>query len=226
MKWTLISLAALALGMTVLALVALGASEPEPPMTREARLAEQLHSERRHHARERQRLTRKVRAARADLGELARGLGRAPRLSWGRYPATWPREARLARQLRRERSRHRDLRFWLASNLSANSHLLALVRNPTPAGNRELAAQYFGWEYPCAAEIIAGESGWDHLVWNRQGSGAYGLGQARPRSKMLAYGADAYTNPLTQLRWFRGYAEGRYGSVCGAAAHWNAVVSW
>jgi hypothetical protein len=133
---------------------------------------------------------------------------------------------RLRAQLGRERNRHR---VQLRALWSENHRLHVIARDilaPTIAGNRRLAQRFFGDEFPCADEIITGESNYDHLVWNRQGSGAYGLGQARPRSKMLAYGADAYTNPLTQLRWFRGYAEARYGSVCGAAAHWTATVSW
>jgi hypothetical protein len=98
----------------------------------------------------------------------------------------------------------------------------------TPEANKALARMFFGSEYPCAAEIIEGETAgtWDEQIWNYEGSGAYGLGQARPRDKMLAYGADAYTNPLTQMEWFEGYAEARYGGVCEASAHWTAVVSW
>ena len=40
------------------------------------------------------------------------------------------------------------------------------MRYPTPAGNRRLARAYFGDEYPCAAEIISGETGgtWRHDV--------------------------------------------------------------
>lgn len=136
--------------------------------------------------------------------------------------------ARLRAQLARERDRHRVQLRALWSENRRLSAIAADVINPSPAGNRRLARAYFGDEYPCAAEIIDGETAgtWDHTIWNRQGSGAYGLGQARPRSKMLAYGADAYTNPLTQLEWFRGYARARYGSVCGAAAHWTPAVSW
>lgn len=200
------------------------ASEPVP---REVALAGQLKRERRDWRRSERRLVHRVRAARRDLGdELAEPLGTVPRFPWPRIPKAWPRDQRLAAQLRAERAERGDRFFWLAGNLRANSHLLSLVRHPTPAGNRELASAYFGWEYPCAAEIIDGESGWQHLVWNHQGSGAYGLGQARPRSKMLAYGSDAYVNPLTQLRWFRGYAVARYGSVCDAAAHWTPGGSW
>lgn len=111
-----------------------------------------------------------------------------------------------------------------------------LAADPTPANNRRLAELFFGYEFPCAAQIIEGETGgtWRHDVAYgfRYGAGwiysghAYGLGQARPGTKMLAYGADAASNPLTQLRWFRAYAQARYGSVCAAAAHWTPRRSW
>jgi hypothetical protein len=53
-------------------------------------------------------------------------------------------------------------------------------------------------------------------------SGAYGLPQALPGSKMASAGRDWATNPYTQIRWMRGYVNGRYGSCAGAMAHENA----
>jgi hypothetical protein len=119
---------------------------------------------------------------------------------------------------------------WRATHPAAerDHELERLAAIGAPWSNRALARLFFGESYWCAAEIIEGETAgtWDHTIWNYAGSGAYGLGQALPRSKMLAYGADAYTNPLTQLVWFEAYAQARYGSVCGASAHWNPVGSW
>ena len=43
------------------------------------------------------------------------------------------------------------------------------------------------------------ESGWQ-MVWNYQGSGAYGIAQALPASKMASAGADYMTDPATQIR--------------------------
>lgn len=62
------------------------------------------------------------------------------------------------------------------------------------------------------------ESGWR---WNAQNpsSGAYGIPQSLPASKMAAAGADWRTNPATQIRWGLGYIRGRYGSPAGAEAH-------
>ena len=73
------------------------------------------------------------------------------------------------------------------------------------------------------AELIRRESNWQVTVSNSQGSGAYGLPQALPGSKMASHGADWETNPVTQLRWMYDYVQGRYqGSFANAIAHHNA----
>lgn len=72
------------------------------------------------------------------------------------------------------------------------------------------------------AELIRRESNWQVTVSNSQGSGAYGLPQALPGSKMASHGADWKTNPVTQLRWMYDYVQGRYGSFAGAINHHNA----
>lgn len=74
--------------------------------------------------------------------------------------------------------------------------------------------------------IIGRESGWGVTKWNYAGSGAYGLGQALPASKMAPYGADYMTNPVTQLKWASAYAKSRYGSWAGAYSHWVTRHSW
>lgn len=72
--------------------------------------------------------------------------------------------------------------------------------------------------------IISKESGWRPGAANSY-SGAYGLCQSLPASKMASAGADYLTNPVTQLRWCSGYAEGRYGSWAGAYETW-LVQNW
>lgn len=76
--------------------------------------------------------------------------------------------------------------------------------------------------WQCTDYIIRHESGWVATVYNRGGSGAYGLGQALPASKMAPYGRDYMTNPITQLKWFYDYTTSRYGSPCGAHNWWIA----
>lgn len=72
--------------------------------------------------------------------------------------------------------------------------------------------------------IVSKESGWRPGAANAY-SGAYGLCQSLPASKMASAGADYLTNPVTQLRWCSGYAAGRYGGWAGAYSAW-LVQSW
>ena len=72
------------------------------------------------------------------------------------------------------------------------------------------------WEY-----IINRESGFNHYATNTS-SGAYGLPQSLPGSKMASAGADWQTNPYTQLKWMYGYMTSRYGSIAGAYNFWQA----
>lgn len=100
-----------------------------------------------------------------------------------------------------------------------------LILDPTPANNRTLARLWLASigepesEFQCMDGIVSRESSWVHTVWNHQGSGAYGIPQALPGSKMASAGWDWATNPLTQIRWMRDYARGRYGSLCAAYSH-------
>jgi len=92
---------------------------------------------------------------------------------------------------------------------------------------QQLASAY-GWgsgaEWTCLDELWTRESGWQ-MVWNYQGSGAYGIPQALPASKMASAGADYMTNPATQIRWGLGYIQGRYGDPCTAWAH-ETAANW
>ncbi len=65
------------------------------------------------------------------------------------------------------------------------------------------------------------ESGWDYTAYNG-GSGATGIPQALPGSKMATAGADWRTNPATQIKWGLGYIKSTYGSPSSAWAFWQA----
>lgn len=73
--------------------------------------------------------------------------------------------------------------------------------------------------------IVSHESGWRPGAVNSS-SGAYGLCQSLPASKMASAGPDYLTNPVTQLRWCSGYAQGRYGGWSGAYNAWLAQRWW
>ena len=79
----------------------------------------------------------------------------------------------------------------------------------------------FGWssgQFSCLDALWNRESGWNPYASNA-GSGAYGIPQALPGSKMASAGADWQTNPATQIRWGLGYIQATYGSPCGAWGH-------
>ncbi len=76
-----------------------------------------------------------------------------------------------------------------------------------------------GWgedQYSCLVALWNRESHWNVYAYNP--SGAYGIPQALPGSKMASAGADWQTNPATQITWGLGYITGRYGTPCGAWA--------
>jgi hypothetical protein len=81
-------------------------------------------------------------------------------------------------------------------------------------------------DYGYVDYIVDRESGWVATKWNYAGSGAYGLGQALPATKMAKFGSDYMTDPVTQLKWANAYAVGSYGSWANAYAHWIARHSW
>jgi hypothetical protein len=76
-------------------------------------------------------------------------------------------------------------------------------------------------QMPCLVKIWNKESGWNEKAENPS-SGAYGIPQALPASKMGKYGADYRTNPVPQIKWGLDYIKGRYGSPCGAWSYWQA----
>jgi hypothetical protein len=96
----------------------------------------------------------------------------------------------------------------------------APVSGNVALGQRLAAAD--GWgsgaQWTCLDELWARESGWQ-MVWNTAGSGAYGIPQALPASKMAASGGDYMTNPATEIRWGLGYVATTYRTPCGAWDH-------
>jgi resuscitation-promoting factor RpfB len=82
----------------------------------------------------------------------------------------------------------------------------------------------YGWApstyFSCLNNIWTRESGWNYQAENA--SGAYGIPQALPASKMASAGADYLTNPKTQIIWGLGYIQGRYGNPCSAWSFWEA----
>jgi hypothetical protein len=116
-----------------------------------------------------------------------------------------------------------------ASRDPAKQAALGLTSGPAVSGQQSISAQdpqaiadallsSFGWsssEMSCLVPLWMGESGWRVNAQNSS-SGAYGIPQSLPGSKMATVGADWRTNPATQIKWGLGYIQERYGSPCGA----------
>ncbi len=83
----------------------------------------------------------------------------------------------------------------------------------------------FGWssrQFSCLDPLWGHESGWSVSAYNA-GSGAFGIPQALPGSRMASAGPDWQTDAATQIRWGLEYIKGTYGSPCGAWAHEEAT---
>ena len=98
-----------------------------------------------------------------------------------------------------------------------------------PSGDPKATAKAmlgdFGWGEDqfsgCLEPLWEKESGWDPQAENPS-SGAYGIPQSLPGSKMASAGSDWQSNPATQIKWGLGYIDDRYGSPCEAWAHSQA----
>ena len=89
---------------------------------------------------------------------------------------------------------------------------------------KQMMLDSYGWgddQLACLISLWERESGWRVTAANRS-SGAYGIPQALPGSKMASAGSDWQTTPATQIKWGLGYIAGRYQTPCGA---WGAFQS-
>jgi len=89
--------------------------------------------------------------------------------------------------------------------------------SPQAIAQSQLAARGWSDQWSCLDSLWSKESGWNTYAANS--SGAYGIPQALPGSKMSSAGSDWRTNPATQIRWGLGYISSTYGSPCAAWSH-------
>jgi len=112
---------------------------------------------------------------------------------------------------------------------TAQSSQTATATVPAASGSPQQIAEAmlgsFGWsssQFSCLDPLWAHESGWSVSAYNA-GSGAFGIPQALPGSRMASAGPDWQTNAATQIRWGLEYIKGTYGSPCGAWDHEQAT---
>ncbi|MBO9627420.1 MAG: phospholipase [Microbacterium sp.] len=91
---------------------------------------------------------------------------------------------------------------------------------------RDMAASQYGWgesQFSCLNSLWTKESSWNYQAHNP--SGATGIPQALPGSKMASAGGDWQTNAATQIAWGLGYISSVYGSPCSAWSH-SQATNW
>jgi hypothetical protein len=120
----------------------------------------------------------------------------------------------------------------LSSSVTVSASAMSLVSSAsasvelarTPAGAREVAKilmeDKYGWgdrQYWCLDGLWTKESKWNYRASNKR-SGAHGIPQALPATKMESIGTDWRTNPVTQISWGLHYIDQRYETPCSAFA--------
>ena len=108
------------------------------------------------------------------------------------------------------------------SLVSSASASVELARDPD--GAREIAKslmeEKYGWgnkQYACLDDLWIKESNWNYRASNKR-TGAHGIPQALPATKMDSAGTDWRTNPVTQISWGLRYIDVRYDTPCKAWA--------
>ncbi|MGW3151139.1 aggregation-promoting factor C-terminal-like domain-containing protein [Streptomyces sp. NPDC001177] len=123
------------------------------------------------------------------------------------------RKERKAGQEAAGRSATRDASSFPVRSSYTVAQIQAMARQIVGAG-----------QFQCFSNIVDHESTWNYRAANP--SGAYGLVQAYPGSKMSSAGADWRTNPATQIKWGLNYMNQKYGGPCQAWSYWQAHHSY
>lgn len=121
-----------------------------------------------------------------------------------------------------------DLNQAVAAPISEMAMVAAMARQVELA-RKSTGAKYvartimlaeYSWgddQYSCLNRLWTKESHWNYKAHNSR-SGAHGIAQALPASKMDVVGTDWRTNPVTQIRWGLRYIDSRYSTPCKAWA--------
>ncbi|QJU55946.1 hypothetical protein HL652_05545 [Herbiconiux sp. SALV-R1] len=118
-----------------------------------------------------------------------------------------------------------------AAAAAAQAEAERLAAANTPDGARavaaDMAAEQYGWgadQFQCLDSLWTKESGWNYQAENAS-SGAYGIPQSLPGSKMATIADDWATNAVTQISWGLNYIARGYGTPCSAWSH-SQSVNW
>lgn len=149
-------------------------------------------------------------AARKQAAEAATAKKEAAEKQAAAEKAEKEAQEREKEEAKASRSAARDSSDFAVQSSYTVAQVQAMARQMIPAD-----------QFQCFSNIVNHESTWNYQASNPS-SGAYGLVQALPGSKMASAGADWQTNPATQIKWGLNYMNERYDSPCGAWSFWQA----
>ena len=153
----------------------------------------------------------------------------AVRVAADRSATNTQRSVAVARSAQREKvkaaalAKARKAAAERAAAAAERKRLIANARQDPKAAARVLMPEY-GFsqsQWPCLERLWIGESGWNYKAENAS-SGAYGIPQSLPGSKMGTVAGDWRTNPVTQIKWGLDYIKRSYGTPCNALDQWNS----
>ncbi len=114
-----------------------------------------------------------------------------------------------------------------AQPTQATTTAVSSTASGSPQQIAEAMLGSFGWsasQFSCLDPLWELESGWSVTAYN-PGSGAYGIPQALPGSRMASAGPDWQTDATTQITWGLDYIQETYGSPCAAWDH-ELATGW
>jgi hypothetical protein len=131
-----------------------------------------------------------------------------------------------AARLKSNKTRNAVIAAALATSVGASVASCSPPSNPRTIAKNIMFS--YGWgddtQFNCLNNLWMRESGWNPYAMNPY-SGAYGIPQALPASKMASAGPDWQTNPATQINWGLSYIRADYGTPCGAWGH-SLAYGW
>ena len=164
-------------------------------------------------------------ASSSSAAELA--LLRAARSGVQAFSASVQAAALASARLLSAEQKAADRASRVRASIAASRSMTTRPAPPTYSGSvqalGEKMAAARGWTGPqwqCLDDVWTHESGWSVSAQNA--SGAFGIPQASPGSKMASAGADWRTNPATQIAWGLSYIGAAYGNPCGAWSFWQS----
>jgi hypothetical protein len=165
--------------------------------------------------------------AKAEKARKAAAAAKAAKIVKARKAAAAAKAARAAKAA--QAARQAEQRRAANARAARAQHRASIAAriSSDPRGTARVMLGNYGWgsgQFGCLDSLWTKESGWNSHATNGS-SGAYGIPQSLPGSKMASAGSDWQTNPATQIKWGLQYIKDVYGSPCSAWSH-SQAVNW